>query len=123
MKNEISTGSSDLTVQAGASFAKYYTQQTYGELQKGESKYLFESPTEPVTSILSSQQDIVDDDLAKIPSNSQNIAPTISYKQKKEQGLIQEISAGDSQDDIFPSTQDHDSISVEYVTEILLISG
>ncbi|CAG8581925.1 16464_t:CDS:2, partial [Dentiscutata erythropus] len=32
---------------------------------------------------------------------------------KKEQGLIQEISAGDSQDGAFPSTQDH-------VTEILL---
>ncbi|CAG8822477.1 21309_t:CDS:1, partial [Racocetra persica] len=34
------------------------------QLQKGESKYLFESPTEPVTSITSSQQDIVDDNLA-----------------------------------------------------------
>ncbi|CAG8757432.1 2542_t:CDS:1, partial [Ambispora leptoticha] len=42
--------------------------------------------------------------------------------QKKEQGLIQEISAGDSQDDAFPSTQDHDSISPEYSTEILLTS-
>ncbi|CAG8446202.1 16158_t:CDS:2 [Dentiscutata heterogama] len=119
IKNEIGTGSSDLTVQAGASFAKYYTQQTYGKLQKGEFKYLFESPTELVTS--------VDDDLAtisqEIPSNSQNIASTIPYKQKKEQGLIQEISAGDSQDDIFPSTQVHNSISLKYVTEILLTSG
>ncbi|CAG8562662.1 22292_t:CDS:2, partial [Racocetra persica] len=34
------------------------------QLQKGESKYLFESPTEPVISITSLQQDIVDDDLA-----------------------------------------------------------
>ncbi|CAG8512974.1 15923_t:CDS:2 [Dentiscutata heterogama] len=58
----------------------------------------------------------------KIPSNSQNIAPTISYEQKKEQGLIQEISADNSQDDAFPSTQDHDSISPEYATEILLTS-
>ncbi|CAG8495216.1 15374_t:CDS:2 [Dentiscutata heterogama] len=34
MKNEIGTGSSDPTVQARASFAKYYTQQTYGEVLK-----------------------------------------------------------------------------------------
>ncbi|CAG8534579.1 7140_t:CDS:2 [Dentiscutata erythropus] len=31
MKNEIGTGSCNSTVQAGASFAKYYTQKTYGE--------------------------------------------------------------------------------------------
>ncbi|CAG8760537.1 15549_t:CDS:2, partial [Cetraspora pellucida] len=114
-------------------------------LQKGESKYLFESPTKPVTFITSLQQDIVDDNLAstlefieiihkenvaneirqrnrkkklqceaisqEIPSNSQNIAPTISYKQKKEQGLIYEISA------------DHDFIFLEYATEILLTLG
>ncbi|CAG8635563.1 2075_t:CDS:2, partial [Ambispora gerdemannii] len=34
MKNEIGTGSCDPTVQAGASFAKYYTQETYGEVLK-----------------------------------------------------------------------------------------
>ncbi|CAG8821319.1 3729_t:CDS:1, partial [Racocetra fulgida] len=37
----------------------------------------------------------------------ENVMPTISHKRKKEQGLIQEISAGDSQDDAFLSTQDH----------------
>ncbi|CAG8793108.1 8487_t:CDS:2, partial [Racocetra fulgida] len=70
---------------------------------------------------------IVDDDLASVLEfvetiYKENVATTISYKQKKEQGLIQEISAGDSQDDAFPSTQDHDSISPEYATEILLTS-
>ncbi|CAG8760655.1 15490_t:CDS:2, partial [Cetraspora pellucida] len=59
----------------------------------------------------------------EIPSNSQNIAPTISYEQKKKQGLIQEISADNSQNNAFSSIQDHDSISLEYATEILLISG
>ncbi|CAG8788754.1 19057_t:CDS:2, partial [Gigaspora rosea] len=45
--------------------------------------------------------------------HKENVMPTISHKRKKEQGLIQEISAGDSQDDAFLSTQDH-------VPEILL---
>ncbi|CAG8746916.1 13165_t:CDS:2, partial [Ambispora leptoticha] len=34
MKNEIGTGSCDPTIQAGASFAKYYIQETYGEVLK-----------------------------------------------------------------------------------------
>ncbi|CAG8681579.1 24933_t:CDS:2 [Cetraspora pellucida] len=34
MKNEIGTGGCDPTVQASASFAKYYTQETYGEVLK-----------------------------------------------------------------------------------------
>ncbi|CAG8551173.1 4280_t:CDS:2, partial [Cetraspora pellucida] len=34
IKNEIGTSSCDPTVQAGASFAKYYTQKTYGEALK-----------------------------------------------------------------------------------------
>ncbi|CAG8512843.1 17404_t:CDS:2, partial [Racocetra fulgida] len=97
------------------------------QLQKSKSKYIFESLTESVTSITSLQQDIVDDDLASVLEfvetiYKENVAPTISHEQKKEQGLIQEISAGDSQDDAFPSTQDHDSISPEYSTEILLTS-
>ncbi|CAG8779447.1 16158_t:CDS:2, partial [Racocetra fulgida] len=95
------------------------------QLQKSKSKYIFESLTESVLSITSSQQDIVDDDLASVLKfietiYKKNVAPTISHKQKKEQGLIQEISAGDSQDDAFTSTQDYDSISSEYATEILL---
>ncbi|CAG8454759.1 8322_t:CDS:2 [Scutellospora calospora] len=83
---------------------------------------------EPVTSIMSSQQDIVDDNLASSLEfiemiHKENIAPTISYERKKEQGLIQEITAGNSQDDTSPFTQVHDSISQEYATEILLSSG
>ncbi|RIB17016.1 hypothetical protein C2G38_2315099 [Gigaspora rosea] len=81
----------------------------------------------PVSSIPSSQQDIVDDDLASVLEfvetiYKENVIPTISHEQKKEQVLIQEISASNSQDDAFPSTQDHDSISPEYATEILLTS-
>jgi hypothetical protein len=34
LKNEIGTGNCDPTVQAGASFAKYYTQSSYGEMLK-----------------------------------------------------------------------------------------
>ncbi|CAG8779088.1 9783_t:CDS:2 [Gigaspora margarita] len=69
------------------------------------NKYLLESPTEPVTSITSLEfVEII---------YKENVVSTISYEQKKEQGLIQEISAGNSQDDVFPSIQDH-------VTEILL---
>ncbi|KAF0515320.1 hypothetical protein F8M41_017334 [Gigaspora margarita] len=82
------------------------------------NKYLLESPTEPVTSIMSLQQNIVNDDLASSLEfvemiHKENIASTISHERKKEQGLIQEISTGNSQDDAFLSTQDH-------VTEILL---
>ncbi|CAG8787307.1 15196_t:CDS:2, partial [Racocetra fulgida] len=80
------------------------------QLQKSKSKYIFKSLTESVSSITSSQQDIVDDDLASILEFIETI-----YKEN-------EISAGDSQDDAFPSTQDHDSISSEYATEILLTS-
>ncbi|CAG8824228.1 7917_t:CDS:1, partial [Racocetra fulgida] len=36
------------------------------QLQKSKSKYIFESLTESVSSITSSQQDIVDDDLASV---------------------------------------------------------
>ncbi|CAG8767379.1 5995_t:CDS:1, partial [Dentiscutata heterogama] len=82
----------------------------------------------PVTSITSSQQDIDDDNLASSLEfieiiHKENIAPTISYERKTEQGLIQEIPAGNSQDDTSLFTQVHDSISPEYATEILLSSG
>ncbi|CAG8557594.1 10026_t:CDS:2 [Cetraspora pellucida] len=92
------------------------------QLQKGKSKYLFESPTEPMTSITSSQQDIVNDDLASTLEfvemiHKENVANEIRQcnREKKLQC--------DSQDDAFPFTQDYDSISLEYVTEILLTSG
>ncbi|CAG8702966.1 4212_t:CDS:2 [Cetraspora pellucida] len=92
------------------------------QLQKGESKYLFESPTEPVTSIMSSQQDIVDNDLASTLEfvkmiYKENVANEIrQYNREKKLQC-------DSQNDAFSSTQDHDFISPEYATEILLTSG
>ncbi|CAG8791132.1 308_t:CDS:2, partial [Dentiscutata erythropus] len=94
---------------------------------KDKKSIITDSTPEPIYSSTQLQKDIVDDNLASSLEfiemiHKENIAPTISYKRKKKQGLIQEITAGNSQDDTSPFTQVHNSISPEYATEILLSS-
>ncbi|CAG8836879.1 31015_t:CDS:2, partial [Gigaspora margarita] len=92
---------------------------------KDKKSIIIDSTPEPIYSSTQLRKDIVDDNLASSIEfiemiHKENIALTISYERKNEQGLIQEITAGDSQDDAFPSPQDYVSISPKYATEILL---